>query len=349
MQIIAREQELDHFAARAGAQQFLACDTEFVRVRTYYPELALIQIAAGDDVVLIDPLDIEDFTSLKNIFENKEIVKVFHAPRQDLELMRHTLHITPKRIFDTQIAASLLGAPDQIGYEALTREILEIQLDKSAQFTNWLKRPLSDEQLTYAEADVTHLGTMYVMMLERLGERLGWVEELCAAYDRDELYEIDLKPAFAKWATRLKKEEHRTRLWIALNWREKRAQTINRPRLWVMKDAAMLAAVRGEAEPPPGLKRAFEKEMDEARGQADELAKTLLRPLTGAQKSSLAELKTRAAFLAAEHALPQRFLVGKGQLEDYVRTGVAPGDVTLWQKSLFWDKMSGETECATSS
>lgn len=350
MQIIASEQELDRFAAKAEKQNFLACDTEFVRVRTYYPDLALIQIAAGDEVALIDPLLVKDFTSLKRLFENKDIVKVFHAPRQDLELLRHSLGFRPQRIFDTQIAASLLGFPDQIGYEALTREILEIQLDKSAQFTDWLNRPLTDEQLVYAQADVTHLASIYTTCLERLGERAAWADDLCALYDSDGLYEIDLRPAFAKWAPRLKRDDQRARLWIALHWRESRAQKINRPRLWILKDAAMLSIVKGESEKvPPGLNRAFEKDMEKAVLMADETFKAMLKPLNMTQKTALNEIKLKANFIAAEHAVPLRFLAHKTQLENYARSGAVPEMMTSWQKTLFWDKLGGENACATSS
>lgn len=350
MQIIGREQDLDAFIQHVETQKEVSCDTEFVRVRTYYPELALIQMATVTQVALIDPLLIKDFTPLKRLFENKEIVKIFHAPRQDIELLRHALDIKPHNIFDTQIGAALLGLPDQIGYEAMTREFLEIQLDKSSQFTDWLMRPLSEAQLSYAAADVTHLLQIYHLMHERLGERLDWAHDLCRPYDSDALYEIDLSPLFIKWAGRVKKDEERARLWSILQWREARAQKINRPRLWIMKDADMLAIARGETDDvPPGLRGKLKPDEAEMQDEALQILKSRTKPLNDRQKQLFSDVRGRCNTIAQELHIPPRFLATKSELEHYARCKEAPAGMENWKNQLFWERLKEPAVCATLS
>lgn len=346
MQIISTEQELDAFCGHAAEHNVLSCDTEFVRVRTYYPELALIQIATDSRVALIDPLGIKDFTNLQKLFEDKDIVKVFHAPRQDIELLRHALGMKPCNIFDTQIAAGFLGLPDQIGYEALVREVLEVQLDKSSQFTDWLQRPLSEAQLHYAAADVTYLLQIYKNLDFKLGERMAWAQNVSAQYDNESLYETDLTPVFLKWAIRLKKDDHRIRLWLALNWRENRAIKINRPRNWVMKDADMLAFARQEdpVSVPPGLQKDLREKYDAARDAVKTILADANKPLTGKQKNDLKLVKEKLHILATLHQMPPRFAASKQDVESYVRNHERPPSATAWQNALFWDKIL-EDQC----
>lgn len=346
MQIIGTEQELDAFCGHAAEHSVLACDTEFVRVRTYYPELALIQIATDSRVALIDPLLINNFTSLRNLFDNKDIVKVFHAPRQDIELLRHTLHMEPCNIFDTQIAAGFMGQPDQIGYEALVREVLEVQLDKSAQFTDWLQRPLSEEQLHYAAADVTFLLQIYKNLHFILGERMAWAQEVSHQYDNADLYKVDLTPLFLKWAIRLKKDDMRVRLWIAVNWREKRAMKINRPRNWVMKDADMLAFARNEegVNIPPGLIKELKETYPIAKDMVTTIMNDANKPLTLKQKTDMKLLKEKLGVLAEIHKMPPRYAASKHDVEHFIRHSSKPPHATAWQNSLFWDKII-EAQC----
>lgn len=349
MQIIGREQDLDAFIRHVETQKEVSCDTEFVRVRTYYPELALVQMATEERVALIDPLLVKDFTPLKRLFENSEIVKIFHAPRQDLELMRHALDIKPCNIFDTQIAAALLGLPDQIGYESMTREFLDIQLDKSSQFTDWLVRPLSEAQLSYAAADVTHLLRIYAIMQEQLGERLEWARDLCRPYDTDALYEIDLTPLFIKWSARMKKDEERDRLWTILQWREARAQKINRPRLWIMKDADMVAIARGETDDiPPGLSSKLKQGDANRHGEVVQMLKSRTKPLSDKQKQVFSDVRDRCNAIAQELKIPPRFLAGKTELEHYARTRQRPEGVEKWKNQLFWERLE-DPQCVTLS
>ena len=160
--------ELTTFCNALKGRPFVAVDTEFMRETTYWPKLCLIQAAAGDAEAVIDPLaeglDLEPFLE---ILRDPSIEKVFHAARQDVEIF-FNLEAMPAPLFDTQIAGMAAGYGEQIAYDALVRQMLKVELDKSSRFTDWARRPLSDAQLTYALADVTHLARLYQMLRERL-------------------------------------------------------------------------------------------------------------------------------------------------------------------------------------
>ena len=166
MNIIKTTSELSKFCAHASKFDYLTVDTEFLRERTYYPKLCLIQLAfpsdQEDNAVLVDPLDNQlDLSPLYELFLNRNVVKVFHAARQDLEIFFHDKNIIPNPLFDTQLAAMVCGFGEQVGYETLVRSICKVNLDKSSRFTDWSLRPLSDSQKDYALADVTHLRQIY--------------------------------------------------------------------------------------------------------------------------------------------------------------------------------------------
>src|SRR3978361_2026966 len=169
--------DLAAFSNKLKGQPFVAVDTEFMRETTYWPKLCLIQAAGANGVeACIDPLaetlDLEPFLE---ILRDASILKVFHAARQDGEIFNN-LNAMPVPLFDTQVAGMAAGFGEQIAYDALVRQMLKIELDKSSRFTDWARRPLSDNQLTYALADVTHLAALYPILRERLGEegRPGW-------------------------------------------------------------------------------------------------------------------------------------------------------------------------------
>src|SRR5689334_4984769 len=161
--------DLADFCARLEGQAFVAVDTEFMRETTYWPKLCLIQAAApGGIEAVIDPVaEALDLTPFLAVLRNPAILKVFHAARQDVEIFNN-LGAMPASLFDTQIAGMAAGFGEQIAYDALVRQMLKIDIDKSSRFTDWARRPLSDAQLSYALADVTHLAKLYSMMRERL-------------------------------------------------------------------------------------------------------------------------------------------------------------------------------------
>jgi ribonuclease D len=233
--------ELEAFCDKVKGQPFVAVDTEFMRETTYWPKLCLIQAATPTAEAVIDPLaegmDLEPFC---RILRDEKILKVFHAARQDVEIFNN-LKAMPKPLFDTQVAAMAAGYGEQIAYDALVRQTLKIELDKSSRFTDWARRPLSDNQLTYALADVTHLARVYPMLRKRLEQegRLGWVSEEMANLADPAHYDVDPENAWR----RLKPRRH-TAKYLAVYravaaWRERTAQFRDQPRGRILKDEAI--------------------------------------------------------------------------------------------------------------
>ena len=168
MEYIANQENLEAFARRARSSAVLAVDTEFLREKTYYANLCLLQLATDTEVAVVDPFAIEDLSVLVPLMEDPTIVKLFHAAGQDLEIIYRELGVLPSPVFDTQVAAALLGHTQQIGYGPLVHSLCGVSLKKSDSFTDWSRRPLSPSQLDYAADDVIYLPKMYRIMCERL-------------------------------------------------------------------------------------------------------------------------------------------------------------------------------------
>jgi len=248
MKIITTTEALQDYCAHAAKFPYVTVDTEFLRERTYYSKLCLIQLAVDgaddeQDAVLVDPLAKDlSLAPLYTLFADENVVKVFHAARQDLEIFYHDAKIFPKPLFDTQVAAMVCGFGDQAGYETLVRKIAKAQVDKSSRFTDWSRRPLTDAQKTYAIGDVTHLRQIYVWLrdeLERTG-RAPWLEEEMQVLTRPETYVVKPEEAWKRLKTRTN-----SGLFLAIarelaRFRESHAQTRNMPRNRVFKDDALM-------------------------------------------------------------------------------------------------------------
>lgn len=226
---------------------WLAIDTEFERVNTYYPELCLLQLAHDDITAVVDPLAIGDLEALYAMLYDPGILKVFHAARQDLELFFHLKGKLPLPLFDTQIAAELLGYDSQMGYANLVREMTGVDLAKTQTRTNWKRRPLSRSQLLYAADDVIYLGEIYEILADRLAQagKMDRMEEACAALNRPELYEPDPDQMWRKIkeSRRLNGQPLQVLKQLAA-WREITARHENQPRKWVLPDHTLLELVR---------------------------------------------------------------------------------------------------------
>ena len=233
--------ELAVFSEKLKGQPFVAVDTEFMRETTYWPKLCLIQAAAGSAEACIDPLaegmDLEPFLE---IMRDKSILKVFHAARQDVEIFNN-LQAMPVPLFDTQVAGMAAGFGEQIAYDALVRQMLRIELDKSSRFTDWARRPLSDNQLTYALADVTHLAALYPMLRERLEKegRLGWVTDEMANLTDPAVYDVEPENAWKRLRPRKHTAKYMAVYKAVAAWRERTAQTRDQPRGRILKDEAI--------------------------------------------------------------------------------------------------------------
>lgn len=230
--------------------EWLAVDTEFERVNTYYPELCLVQVAGDNGLVaVIDPLAIHDPELLYGLLYDPGITGVFHAARQDFELFYHLKGELPAPLFDTQIAASLLGYESQIGYANLVREILDVDLAKTQTRTDWKRRPLSDKQLQYAADDVIHLARLYERLQTRLmeSELMTKMEEQCRLLYRPELYVPDPESMWKKIKIREAQKFSGASLAVFKRlaaWREITARRKNLPRKWVLKDHELVAIAR---------------------------------------------------------------------------------------------------------
>lgn len=222
----------------------LALDTEFMREKTYYARLCLIQVASEQQVYIIDPLELDHLQPLLDLLYETEILKLVHAGRQDLELFYDLAGNIPAPIFDTQIAATLLGFADQVGYGALVEKILGIQLDKSHARTDWAQRPLSATQLAYAADDVFYLMQLYPIILDQLKDlgRENWLQDDFAALSEPELYSADPADCWQRVSGhgRLKPRQLAALQRLAM-WREQRARKLDKPRKWIMNDDVLLS------------------------------------------------------------------------------------------------------------
>ena len=247
MKTITKTSELKDFCDRAADEKYITIDTEFLRERTYFSKLCLVQLAIpggeNENAVIVDTLvNNLDLSPLYEVFKNPNVVKVFHAARQDLEIFYLDAGIFPYPLFDTQIAAMVCGFGDQIAYETLVRQLAKQTLDKSSRFTDWSRRPLTDAQKKYALADVTHLRIIYETLSEKLlkTERLKWVDEELKILISPKTYDFDPKNAWRRLKT---KSNSRRFLGLAASlaeFREVFAQTKNIPRNRVIKDDALL-------------------------------------------------------------------------------------------------------------
>jgi len=229
------------FCEQIQGQPFVAVDTEFMRETTYWPKLCLIQAATPTAEAVIDPLapDI-DLSPFLAVMADRRIEKVFHAARQDVEIFCN-LGAIPQPLFDTQIAGMAAGFGEQIAYDALVRQMLKIDLDKSSRFTDWARRPLSDAQLVYALADVTHLAQLYPLLRGRLEEadRLAWVTEEMRAMTDPALYDVEPENAWKRLRPRRHTAKYLSVFRGVAAWRERTAQQRDQPRGRILKDEAI--------------------------------------------------------------------------------------------------------------
>lgn len=244
---ITTTEGLAAFCEKAASAPYVTVDTEFLRERTYYSKLCLVQLAvpgdAEEDAVLVDPLSKGmSLDPLYDLFRNEAVVKVFHAARQDLEIFFIEGDVIPKPLFDTQVAAMVAGYGEQVGYETLVRKIAKAPLDKSSRFTDWSRRPLTEAQQTYALADVTHLRVIYESLSQTLDAsgRRPWVEEELAILTDPGTYVVDPEEAWKRVKTRTHSGKFLAIVRELAKFREHYAQSKNVPRSRVMKDDALL-------------------------------------------------------------------------------------------------------------
>ncbi|WP_170557105.1 ribonuclease D [Ruegeria atlantica] len=260
MKTLTTTQELADFCKAAAEYDYVTVDTEFLRERTYYSKLCLVQLAVPsaneDSAVLVDPLaDGLSLDPLYDLFRDESVVKVFHAARQDLEIFWVEASVFPQPLFDTQVAAMVCGFGEQVGYETLVRKICKQGVDKTSRFTDWSRRPLTDAQKTYALADVTHLRQIYEYLAAELNksQRSHWVSEELRTLTQPGTYNIRPEDAWKRVKTRTNSAKFLAVVRELAQFREAYAQENNVPRSRVFKDDALIELASTKPKTPSDL------------------------------------------------------------------------------------------------
>jgi ribonuclease D len=243
MSLITTSEDLAAFCARLSTKSYVTVDTEFLRETTFWPKLCVIQLASDDEAFAVDALaDGMDLAPFIALMQNTAVLKVFHAARQDIEIIWKMSGSTPQPLFDTQVAAMVCGYGDQVSYEQLATTLAKAKIDKSSRFTDWSRRPLTEAQITYALADVTHLRTVYQKLAERLLKtgRASWLEEEIAFLTSAATYEQKPENAWLRLKNRARKPRDLAVLMELAEWREHEAQVRDVPRSRILKDDTLI-------------------------------------------------------------------------------------------------------------
>ena len=279
---------------RLAKTPFVAVDTEFMRENTYWPELCLIQIASSEEAAAIDPkadgIDLKPLLDL--LVENTDVLKIFHAGGQDLEIVHNLTGKTPVPLFDTQVAAMALGYGEQVGYSSLVESMLGHALDKGARFTDWSRRPLDKRQIDYAIADVTHLATIFPMMIEKLRKngRGGWLDEEMERLADPSSFAFAPEDAWKRLKLPGRNPQLLGRLRAIAGWRETEARGKNIPRGRIIKDDTLAELA---AHPPKN-----QDDLGKVRGLSagwrnNDIGSRLMSAIANAQPVSADELPQR--------------------------------------------------------
>ena len=360
MHIISRQDELEAAVAALHRSDFVTVDTEFIRETTFWPELCLIQMASPDTTALIDPLapgiDLQPFFAL---MADEGVCKVFHAARQDIEIVFHLGGLIPHPVFDTQVAAMVCGFGDSVSYDQLVAKITGTQLDKSSRFTDWRQRPLSDKQLSYALADVTYLIEVYRFLRAELERenRAHWLNEEMEVLTARETYNPHPEDAWKRLKMRLRKPIELAVLQSTAAWREREARERNVPRGRVIKDdalyevaqqqprdAAALARLRTTPKgwersgPAGGLRAAVDAAPAQPREQLPKLPKTAQNPEGSSAAAEL--LKVLLRQIAEEEGVAAKVLASTDDIERLAAEGETADVPALhgWRREVFGEK-----------
>ena len=352
--MITTTKELAALCKRFEKHPFITVDTEFIREKTYYSKLCLIQLASPEEAVCVDPLSPKlDLSPLFKLFQNKNVIKVFHACRQDIEIFYHLSHQIPVPVFDTQVGAMVCGYGDNVSYQQLVNDFVGVSLDKTFRVTDWSQRPLSDEQLQYALHDVVELKTVYTKMMEKIcaQNRLDWLSEEMEELVNPATYEPDPTVLWQKVKVPFKKPLNLHVFARLYAWRERAAQKIDRPKKHVMKDEVLIELAT--AMPTKQEQMEALRLLPEGFSRSD-FAKEILKVITNAQKDDpatfeqpihtkpltarqhvLADILQLVLKICAEkYDVAPKLVASADDIHTFIRTGDAPF-LNGWRKKVF--------------
>ena len=357
--LVTDTETLTALCARLAQADFVTVDTEFMRESTYYPDLCLVQVASPTEAAAIDPKAPDlDLAPLLKLLVEDDVLKVFHAGGQDLEIIYNLTGKTPSPLFDTQIAAMALGLGEQIGYTNLVAAYLGIQVDKGARFTDWARRPLNDRQLDYAIGDVTHLATLFPKMVDKLRRtgRGAWLDEEMARACDPATYANDPDKAWTRLRLPSRKPDVLGRLKALARWRELEAQDKDVPRGRIVKDETLgdlagspprsqadLAKVRGlsAAWGSNAIGDRLIRALQEAEPlPADEMPlREAQRPGLSSEGALIADLLKLLLKIRSKESGVAPKLIVRGDDLDALAAGVRDGLPVLesWRRELFGD------------
>jgi len=356
---IENEENLGKFCEQLKGSPWLAVDTEFERTRTYFPELCLIQVANADIAAIIDPISIVDLDPFFEVLYDESIIKVFHSGHQDLEIFFNLKGSVPTPIFDTQIAAPLLGYAEQIGYAKLVHKLSGVELGKAFTRSDWKQRPLKQGQLEYAINDVTYLGIAYVQFVEKLEKlnRLAWLEKDFSEMTNPDRYQPDPEHIWKKIreAKKLKGKSLAVLQKLAA-WREITARKKNRPRNWLMRDDAIVDMAQLLPEDLNALAKIKGLQGKFVKNHGVELLKIIhsameLTPepianirqsvkLTGQQEAMVDALSVIVRLQAQIHEMNPTALASKKELQAFVQNQDESILQSGWRKQLIGDALA---------
>jgi ribonuclease D len=275
--LITTTDELDAACLRLARHPFVTVDTEFLRETTFWPILCVVQLASDDEALAIDALaEGLDLQPLLRLMADEDVVKVFHAARQDLEIFWKLAGVLPTPLFDTQVAAMVCGYGDQVSYSELVQSVCRVTIDKSSRFTDWARRPLAEAQIDYAIGDVTHLRDIYRALTARLKAtgRQSWLEDEMKVLNSPATYEQHPERAWERYKSRARKPRDLATLMELAAWRESEAQARDVPRSRVLKDDVLieLALAAPRTVEALGNLRAFPRGMERSRAGGEILA-----------------------------------------------------------------------------
>jgi len=360
IQYIDTPEQLTHLCQQIEQEPWIALDTEFLREKTYYPQFCLLQIASPDWVACIDPLVLKDLSPLFEVIYNPKLIKVFHACRQDLEIFYQITGKIPESVFDTQIAAPLLGIQENPGYAMLVSGFLNINLSKAHTRTDWSIRPLSEEQLKYAADDVIYLCEIYQIMCQKLKElnRFDWLATDFKQLTQTDLYHVIPENAWLRVKGKNKLTGKQLSIIQSLTkWREQTAQQQNKPRNWLVRDDLLLEFAKLQPTTLKSLSgiRGINERLVQRHGKTlchliSEAQQTLPIPLhekgappkkTQQQEAVVDVLNAVVRIRAMENSLNPVILASRKELEKLLFDDESSLLLTGWRYSMVGEELQG--------